>query len=297
MQKNKDDVYPEREIIILNGNGLSSMNNDRYSEELMFDVTIGLLTWKSRDLLQQCLDSLEPGLAGISAEVWVVDNASDDGTLEMLQERYPKVSLIKNPVNKGVAPARNQIIKQAKGRYIVFLDVDTRVLPGALKTLAQVMDQHPEVAIGGPKLLYGDGTLQLSCRSFPSPLNILVEGTFLRNYFPNSRFVKKYTMEEWGHAELREVDWMYGACLIIRRSVLDRIGLFDEGFFYLYEDIDLCFRAKKLAMKVLYIPQAEVIHYLERERKSIFHPRILVHIRSILQYLRKDYYGYFWRSK
>ncbi len=180
---------------------------------------------------------------------------------------------------------------------MIFLDVDTQVLPGSLKTLVQVMDQDPEVAIGGPKLLYGDGTLQLSCRPFPSPLNILIEGTFLRNYFSNSRFVKMYTLEDWDHSELREVDWMYGACLIIRRSVLERLGHFDEGFFYLYEDIDLCFRAKKMGMKVLYIPQAEVIHYLERERKPIFHPRIMVHFRSILRYLRKDYYGQLWRSK
>jgi GT2 family glycosyltransferase len=263
----------------------------------MVDTTIGLVTWKARDLLKVCLDSLEAGLDGLSAEVWVVDNDSRDGTLEMLQERYPTVSVIKNSSNTGVAPARNQITERARGRYLIFLDVDTRVLPGALKTLGEVMDQHPEVAIGGPKLLYGDGTLQLSCRPFPSPLNILIEGTSLRDYLPNSRFVRDYTMEEWDHAELREVDWMYGACLIIRRSILDRLGNFDEGFFYLYEDIDLCFRAKKLGMKVIYIPQAEVIHYLERERKTILHPRIVVHIRSILRYLRKDYYGCLRRSK
>lgn len=263
----------------------------------MFDVTIGLVTWKARDLLRQCLDSLEANLDGLSVEMWVVDNNSHDGTLEMLRERYPVVSVIKNSVNRGVASGRNQIIEQAGGRYLTFLDVDTRVLPEALKTLVQVMNQHPEVAVGGPKLLYGDGRLQLSCRPFPSPMNILIEGTFLRDYFPNSRFVKDYTMEEWDHAEPREVDWMYGACLIIRRNLLDTLGHFDEGFFYLYEDIDLCFRARKLGMKVMYIPQAVVIHYLERERKSIFHPRITTHVRSILRYLRKDYYGDFWRSK
>jgi GT2 family glycosyltransferase len=262
----------------------------------MFDATIGILTWNSRDLLQQCLDSLETGLEGVSSEVWVVDNDSGDGTLKMLQAEYPGVCLIKNPLNRGVAPARNQIIKQAKGRYIVFLDVDTRVLPGSLKTLIGVMDQHSEVAIGGPKLLYGDGSLQLSCRPFPSPLNILIEGTFLRDYFPNSRFVKEYTLEGWDHSELRVVDWMYGACLIIRSEALDKLGLFDEGFFYLYEDIDICFRAKIMGMKVLYIPQSEVIHYLERERKSIFHSRILVHLRSIFRYLAKNYIRSFRRS-
>jgi GT2 family glycosyltransferase len=175
--------------------------------------------------------------------------------------------------------------------------VDTYVFPESLKTLVEVMDRHPEVAIGGPKLLYGDGSLQLSCRPFPSPLNILIEGTFLRDYFPGSRYVKDYTMQDWNHAGLREVDWMYGACLIIRRSVIDRLGAFDEGFFYLYEDIDLCFRAKKLGMKILYIPQAEVTHYLEREQKSVFHPRIVNHIRSILRYLIKNYYGDLWRTK
>jgi hypothetical protein len=262
----------------------------------MLDITIGLLTWNSRALLRGCLDSLEEGLNGLAAECWVVDNNSQDDTVQMLQEKYPRVSMIANPINRGVAPARNQIMRRARGRYIVLLDVDTVVLPGALKILVEVMDQNPEVAIGGPKLLYGDGTLQLSCRPFPSPLNILVEGTFLRDYFSNSRFVKDYTMEEWDHNEQREVDWMYGACLIIRRSVLDDLGLFDEGYFYLYEDIDLCFRAKHLGMKVLYIPQAEVIHYLEREQKSIFHPRIFIHIRSILRYLRKDYFAYRWQA-
>ncbi|RMF84221.1 MAG: glycosyltransferase family 2 protein [Nitrospinota bacterium] len=263
----------------------------------MRDLTIGLVTWKARDLLQQCLDAIEANLDNLRAEVWVVDNASQDGTLELLRERYPTVSVVQNPRNRGVAPARNQIIERAQGRYLLFLDVDTRVLPGALTTLVQFMDEHPEVAIGGPKLLYGDGSLQLSCRPFPSPLHILVEGTFLRDYFPQSRWVKEYTMEEWDHAETREVDWMYGACLIVRRQALEKLGGFDEGFFYLYEDIDLCFRAKRLGMKVCYIPQAQVIHFLERERKSVFHPRIFTHIRSILRYLIKDYYGNLWSTR
>ncbi len=263
----------------------------------MFDVTVGLLTWNARDLLKNCLDSLPGGLDGMSAECWVVDNNSRDDTVEMLRRHYPDVGVIENPVNRGVAPARNQIIENAKGRYIIFLDVDTCVLPDALNTLVRVMDQHPEAAIGGPKLLYGDGKLQLSCRPFPSPFNILIEGTFLRDYFPNSRFVKDYTMEEWDHNELREVDWMYGACLIIRHSMLNKLGVFDEEFFYLYEDIDLCFRAKKLGMKVIYIPQAKVIHYLERERRSIFHSQISTHIRSICRYLSVDYYGRFRRAR
>jgi len=238
-------------------------------------------------LLKGCLDSLKSGYDDLESEIWVVDNASADGTLEMLADEYPEVNVIENEKNRGVAPARNQILSEARGRYVVFLDVDTCVHPGSLKTLVEVMDKHPGVAIGGPKLLYGDGRLQLSCRPFPSLLNIVIEGTLLREYFPNSRFVKEYTLEEWDHNELREVDWMYGACLIVRRDVFRELNGFDEGFFYLYEDIDLCFRAKRKGMKILYIPQAEVIHYLERERRSVFHPMIITHIRSIIRYFKK----------
>jgi GT2 family glycosyltransferase len=228
---------------------------------------------------------------GTSWEVRVVDNASNDGTVEMLQEKFPYVRLIKNPYNRGVAPARNQILRQAQGRYIVFLDVDTCLLPGSVSALVKVMDQHPRAAIGGPKLVYGDGRLQLSCRPFPSILNIAIEGTFLKEWFPSSRFVKEYTMEDWDHGQIREVDWMYGACFIVRRENLEQIGAFDEKFFYLYEDVDFCFRAKKEGFKILYIPEATVVHFLEREEKGIFHRRIRNHVKSILRYLMKDRYG------
>jgi hypothetical protein len=256
------------------------------------DLSIGLLTWRSKALLQQVLDSILATCEGVSYEIIVVDNASGDGTVEMLQSQYPAVQVIANAVNRGVAPARNQIIERSQGRYVCYLDVDTKVLPHALKTLVSVMDEHPEFAIAGPKLLYADGTLQLSCRPFPSPLNILIEGTFLREVFPNSGYVKNYTLEDWDHAELREIDWMYGACMIIRRELFDKIGPFDEGYFYQYEDVDICFRARRAGERVLYVPQAEIIHFYERERKSVFHPKVMTHIRSILRYLRKDYYGF-----
>jgi GT2 family glycosyltransferase len=223
--------------------------------------------------------------------VIVVDNDSRDGTIEMVEAEFPSVVLIKNDLNLGVAPARNQVISKARGRYVLFLDVDTVVHPESLDALVKALDDHPDVAIGGPKLVYRDGRLQLSCRPFPSILNILIEGTFLRDYFPASRYVKEYTMEDWDHLSIREVDWMYGACLITRKRALEELGGFDERFFYLYEDIDLCFRAKRMGMKVLYIPKAVVTHFLERERKGLFHRRILSHVKSITRYLVKDYYS------
>ena len=240
-------------------------------------------------MLTQLLDSIRENSGEIEKEIIVVDNFSEDGTIEELEANYPDVVLIRNSRNEGVTKARNTMLRTAKGRYILSLDVDTRVLPSAIPALVAAMDEHPDALIGGPKLVYKDMSLQLSCRPFPSPLNILIEGTFLRDYFPNSRFVTDYSMSRWDHSELREVDWMYGAGLIIRKSAIDEIGLFDEGFFYLYEDIDYCYRARKKGARVIYIPQATIIHFLERERKSVLHSRIGIHIKSILRYLIKDY--------
>lgn len=259
-------------------------------EGSMMDVTIGIITWNARDLLEQLLNSIYECIENVKYEVVVVDNGSVDGTREMLRERYPDVVLLENATNRGVAPARNQLLRRATGRYIFSLDVDTTLLPNrAVETLVSTMDEHPEAAIAGPKLVYKDGSLQLSCRPFPSPMNILLEGTFLKRYFSESRFVKNYTLEDWDHSCLRNVDWMYGAALLIRASVLEEIGFFDESFFYLYEDIDFCFRARRRGYKVLYVPEATVCHHLEREERSILSRTLWIHLRSIRRYLLKDY--------
>ncbi len=258
----------------------------------MVDASIGILTWNSKDLLRGCLDSILSNQWKYNYEIIIVDNASQDGTAEMLKADYSDVKLVKNSENRGVAPARNQILGKVEGRYTIILDVDTLVLPNSLDTLVKEMDERPDTAIGGPRLVYRDRRLQHSCRPFPSPMNILIEGTFLRNYYPNSKFVKNYTMEDWEHNEIASVDWMYGACLILRNHCIETIGGFDEKFFYLYEDIDLCFQAKKAGFDILYIPYAEIVHFLEREGRSIFHRKIIVHIKSILRYLAKDYYGW-----
>ncbi len=257
----------------------------------MIDASVGILTWNSKELLKGCLDSIFKSQIKSKIEVIVVDNNSEDGTEKMVKEVYPKVVLIENGRNMGVSPARNQILKAAKGRYILFLDVDTTVEQKSVDSLIESMDNNPDVTVGGPKLIYENSSLQLSCRPFPSILNILIEGTFLRDYFPNSRFVKDYNMEDWDHSEDREVDWMYGACLIIRKDIINNVGYFDERFFYLYEDIDYCFRVKKMGMKVKYFPNTIVFHFLRRENKKIFHGRIRSHLKSIGLYLLKDYYG------
>ena len=255
----------------------------------MLDLTIGISTWNQKDLLEQLLDSIYKSVNNISFDISVVANGSQDGTVEMVREKYTDVNLTVFKENIGIGGARKHLLDKARGRYILSLDVDTTLFPNsAVEILVSTMDKHPEAAIGGPKLVYKDGSLQLSCRPFPSPLNILMEGTFLRNSFSKSRFVKEYTMEDWDHNSLREVDWMYGAALIIRTSLLKEV-VYDPRFRHKYEDVDHCFQARKAGYKVLYIPEALICHHLEVENKFGFSKALADHIHSMGRYLVKDY--------
>ncbi len=257
------------------------------------DVTLGIITWNAQGLMRQLLDSIRANVRGVSYEIVVVDNDSKDGTKDMLRAEYPEVRLFENERNVGVGPARNRLLNVSRGRYVLSLDNDTTILDNdAVARLVRVMDAHPKCAVGGPKLVYKNGALQLSCRPFPRPLNILFEGTALRKWFGRTHWVLDYTLEDWDHATLREIDWMYGAALIIRRSLLPEVGLFDEGFFYLYEDVEFCLRAKHLGYSVLYIPEAVICHHLEREGRSVLSKTLKVHVRSILRYFRRLYLGY-----
>lgn len=257
------------------------------------DVTLGIITWNAKALMRQLLDSIREQVHGVAYEIVVVDNDSHDGTKEMIKAEYPEVRLFENERNVGVGPARNRLLRESRGRYVLSLDNDTTMLANdAVGILVRTMDAHPNAAVSGPKLVYKDGSLQLSCRPFPRPLNILLEGTGLRRWFGTTRWVLDYTLERWDHATLREIDWMYGAALMIRRSALPKLGLFDEGFFYLYEDVEFCLRAKRLGYQILYIPDAVICHHLEREGRSVLSKTLQVHVRSILRYLRRLYFGY-----
>lgn len=257
------------------------------------DVTLGIITWNAKGLMKQLLDSIREHVKNVDYEIVVVDNDSRDGTKEMIKAEYPEVRLFENEKNVGVGPARNRLLDVSRGRYVLSLDNDTTILANdAVAKLVKVMDAHPNAAVGGPKLVYKDGSLQLSCRPFPRPLNILLEGTALRKWFGETRWVLDYTLERWDHASLRDIDWMYGAALMIRRAALPKLGLFDEGFFYLYEDVEFCLRAKHLGYQVLYIPEAVICHHLEREGRSVLSKTLKVHVRSILRYFRRLYFGY-----
>ncbi len=260
----------------------------------MKDLTIGIATWNGAGLLRDCLYSIKKNVTGVSYDVVVVDNGSIDETPDIMQKEYPDFTYIRNKENEGVAKARNKCLDIVDSRYVIVLDVDTIIHPNAFETLVRIMDQHPEAGIGGPKLLNPDNSLQLSCRTFQTLFTILFRGTALGRWFPGSSFVKDHLMIDWHHNELRLVDWMLGACHIIRREALSDIGKLDDRFFYLYEDVEYCWRARLKGWKVLYIPESQITHIYQRKSAAGFNPMTFKHLKSIFRFLTIRYFGYGW---
>ena len=207
------------------------------------DLSVVILNWNTCALLEKCLRSLVCQEGSIAFEVVVVDNASEDGSRKMVKELFPEVRLITNPTNIGFGAGNNVAIPESTGRYVFFLNSDTVVLEGALAAMVHHADTNPDIGILGPKLLNEDSSLQYSCRRYPNLGTGFFRNTPLGRLFPNNRFATDYLYKDWDHATPRDVDWVSGAALMIRRTLLDKIGGFDEDFFMYCEDVDLCWRA------------------------------------------------------
>jgi hypothetical protein len=214
------------------------------------ELSIIIVNWNTCNLLAQCLASVFDNRPTSSFEVWVVDNASSDGSSLMVQDRFPQVHLIENKENVGFARANNQAIQMSQGRYILLLNSDTIVHPNALEHLVQFIDQRAQVGIVGAQLLNEDGTLQPSWGKFPTVWSELI-GKNVREWHP-------YSTQNGILAY--EVDWVGGACLLICRAAIEQVGLLDESFFMYSEEMDWCFRVKKLGWAVCYYPAAQIIH-------------------------------------
>jgi|SRR3990167_306774 len=253
----------------------------------MIEASIIILTRNRKLLLQDCLNSLINNLKNHTCEIIVVDNASTDGSAQVIKS-FAKVTLIQNKKNLGVAAGRNLGIHRAKGNFIVFLDDDTYITGDPFSKIIEFMKKNKEVGIVGPKILYPNGNLQESARSFPTPISVFWRGTFLHKIFPNASFYKNYISADFNHREIKEIDWVLGACQVIRREVFDEIGLLDEKYFFGYEDIDFCYRAKKKGWKIVYYPFSTIYHYYARESaKRIFNRAKLEHLKSIFRFFYK----------
>lgn len=259
------------------------------------DLSIIIVNWNTRDYLAQCLKSLretasrlDPPSASLmfgdsTAEVFVVDNASTDASTQMVRQDFPWVRLIENDRNVGFAPANNQAICASQGRYVLLLNSDTEVCPGALEKLVTFMDTHLQAAAAGARLLNIDGSLQPSVHPMLTPWREFWRLMFL------DRFIHRatYSPKMWHTRVPQPVETIKGACLVLRREALDQVGLLDESYFMYTEEVDLCYRLAQAGWQIWWLPAATIIHYGEASSRQAAQAMYLQLYRSKIQFYRK----------
>ncbi len=255
----------------------------------MPDLSVIIVNWNVRDLLRRCLHSILANLPTCSLEVIVVDNASTDGSMEMVRTEFPQVRLIANPGNRGFTAANNQGLAVARGRYVLLLNPDTEVVGDALETMVAFADAHPDVGVVGPQLLNPDGTVQSSRRRFPTLATALFESTWLQPCAPRRLLVHYYVLDR-PDDEVQDVDWVTGAALMARREAVEQVGPLDEGFFMYSEELDWCRRFRAAGWRVVYLPTARVIHYEGKSSEQVLPARHIHFQTSKIRYFRK-YHG------
>ncbi|MFH1173129.1 MAG: glycosyltransferase family 2 protein [bacterium] len=257
------------------------------------DLSIIILNYKAKGLVKQCLKGIKLLNLGLKYEVIVVDNHSGDSSVTMIKEQFPWVKLVEAERNCGFAAGNNLGIKEAVGKYVMILNPDITVLEGAIETMYEYMEKNPLVGISGPKLINPDGTVQYSCYHFPGFMVPIYRRTFLGNLPWAKKTLRHYLMKDWAHDADREVDWLLGACLFVRKSALDKVGLLDERFFLYFEDVDWCRRFWQAGFKVSYLAEAEMVHYHQRLSaenpgwRGLFSNMTRIHIASWIKYFAK----------
>ena len=221
----------------------------------MNDVAVSavVVTYNAMPWLERCLASVA------RYETVVVDHGSTDGTLQLVRERFPAAKLVEQP-NRGLAAGWNTGMRHAGGRYFLILNADAWVLAGGVERLVAFADEHPDAAVVGPRLLNPDGSLQRSVRAFPTAWRLATEYLFLRKLAPRSRLLNEFYAAGFEHDEVREADFVMGACMLVRREAVEQVGLLDEDFFLFSEEVDWCYRFRRAGWKVLFFPGAEAAH-------------------------------------
>ena len=245
------------------------------------DLSVVIVSWNVAELLRRCLLSVEQELRGLSSEVFVVDNASSDDSVPMVREHFPWVRLIANAHNPGFSVANNQAIRGAGGRVLILLNPDTEVRPGGLTRLVRFLDQHPGVGAVGPKLLYPDGRIQKECaRTIPALTDDVYQAFGVTALVHPYRLPGHSSMGWWDHLDSRPVETLLGACMAVRRDVVERVGLLDERYTHGGEDIDWCCRIRTAGWQVYYLAAAEVVHHYHASTRKARPQTMLRAIRS-----------------
>ncbi len=252
-----------------------------------FKLSISLVNTNNKLLLGACLRSLQAVREEVPFEIILVDNVSTDGSAEMVRTEFPEVQLLVNEARRGFGANHNQAINKATGEYILVLNEDTIVKPGALKAMCDYLDRDASSAAVGCRLENPDGSLQRSCYKFPSPGRALAENLLLVAAFPSSSLWGDY--RSWDHNESRYVDFVSGAAIMVRRKVVEQIGAFDERFFIYAEETDWCYRMHRAGWKVAFTPSGTIVHYGGQSSVKVKDKQFSEFNRSALKYMRKHY--------
>ncbi|NQV03146.1 MAG: glycosyltransferase, partial [Bacteroidia bacterium] len=253
-------------------------------------LSIIIVNYNVKYFVEQCIHSIQKAVNGLTAEVFVVDNNSVDGSVRMIREKFPEVHLIENKDNKGFSKANNQAIRKAEGEYILILNPDTILEDDTLTKCVTFMDEHPDAGGLGVKMIDGKGKfLPESKRGLPSPSVAFFKMFGFSSLFPKSKLFNKYHLGYLDKNKIHEVDILAGAFMMLRKTVLNEIGLLDEEFFMYGEDIDLSYRITKAGYKNYYFPGTRIIHYKGESTKKSSVNYVFFFYNAMIVFARKHF--------
>ncbi len=268
---------------------------DQMHPSQKIDVSVVIVHYHTEELLRACLANLLAGLNRTGqdpscCEIFVINNGSDARQIEPIKNAYPQIRWISNAANAGFAKACNQGLRAARGKYCLLLNPDCFVSPSTIPRMKEIMDADPAIGLLGGRHVFPDGTLQPSCRRFPTLWNVLTDEWFLGRIFPRSAWWNRYKMGDFDHDQQRNVDQLMGSCLCIRRPILEQTGFLDERFFLYYEEVDLCWQAKKHGWKVVFDPDPalEVVHTGGASSSQNLSLRYQARYKSLCLWYRKN---------
>jgi GT2 family glycosyltransferase len=261
------------------------------------DVSINIVHYNTPRLLRQTLLGIQRAAPKLNYEVIVVDNNPKMPVSDQIRKEFPEVKVVVTDYNMGFGQGVDQAFKIAKGKYLLVSNPDISMLPGSLEKLVQYLDQNPKAGIVGSQLKNPDGQIQMSCYRFAEPKTVLYRRLpFVKKFTSAQEHLKEYLMSDWDHSMTRDVDYLLGACMLVRREALEQVGSFDPNFFLYFEEQDLCRRFWKKGWRVVYHPASVMVHYHRRESaegnfiQQLLNPVTRHQIRSARYYFKKYRY-------
>ena len=255
------------------------------------DLSCIIVNYKNSEPLKESLASIYQTVQGIDFEVIIVDNSENDLGLQPLKELYPKAQFISNSSNVGFSKANNQAAKIAQGNILIFLNPDTILSEQAIYSMYKYYCSHKETGVLGPKVVNPEGSLQYSCRRYPTLWTGLFNRySILSQLFPENRYTRQYLMRDFDHNEIRQVDWLSGCCLMVSKNTFENSHGFDENYFLFNEDVDLCRTIKQAGKEVTYFPEATIIHQVSTSNSKTT-ARIIIQRHLGMMHYFKKYHG------